>query len=158
MGAAAILIPGLGLGILAAKLAKGSMDAVDNLRYEPRGVKLKFKATGLQVNLKLALINTRNTPLFFDSLTAKALWNTSSIGTINYNERTLIPGNGEAVADLPIFIPLAGFLGLVSAAFKAWKDQKLQGRVLLDGTVKAGALSFAFSETYDLGKKGGANA
>lgn len=154
MGAAAVIIPAAGLAFLASKLAKGSLEAVDNLRYSPRGVKLGFRNLGLEVRLKLALINDRPTPLFFDSITAKVMWNTTSIGSVSFRERTLVPGNGEAVVVLPIFIPLGP---LVVAAFKAWKAGKLEGRILLDGTVKAGPLSFDFSEVYDL-KKGGANA
>lgn len=146
MAAAAFIIPLAALGFGAWKLAKGSIKAVDELQYAPRGVKVKFKLTGAIVTLDLAIINSQGTPLFFDSIFAKGLWNTSQLGTASYAKRTLIPARGEAVIPLEITVPLGG---LLRALFAAWKERKM-GVVTLTGTVKAGPLSFSFEEKYPL--------
>lgn len=148
MSAAALLIPAAALVLGARKLAKGSLEAVDALEFEPRGVKLKFEKFALVVALQLALINRKPTPIFFDSIDAKALYNTSQLGTATQNKRTIVPARGEAVPTITIRLPLGGLLLAIWGAYKA----KKLGVITMTGTVKAGALSFDFNEKYDLSK------
>lgn len=141
-----LLTSGLTLGF--GRFARRAADAAENLDYQPRGLKIQTRG-GFAVIPKLAIVNTKPQAIWFDTIDLQAYYDTTALGSASYTKRTIVPGRGEAVIEVPIKPSL---MGVVSAAFKAITGGG-GGKITIKGRITAGAISVDVDEAFDLPKK-----
>ncbi len=126
------------------------MDAVDRLTYSLAGIpRFRIKGLSVKVGVNLGITNPTDQPLFFDRIDLAATHNTSTIGSVFYDKRTIVAAKATTVVPFE-FTPS---LGNVAKALISAISGGDPGTLSITGTITAGPLKIPITQEIRLKKK-----